>query len=181
MRAHTIAVTTGSVSHKPTSLPTIAAMNVRKITFARSPTISSDMVGSRSIFSRSQTDLLISADPAMPIINIAASQRRVASCRALRSCHSSIIPPESPGMVAPVPQTAGALRANRRDTWGVPVHRMFTHLLQTLILFLLGFLSLDSPFQYLKLDHFDRSTSWSDEGFCFQCLVDGYDSSDDSL
>ena len=23
--------------------------------------------------------------------------------------------------------------------------------------------------------------SWSDEGFCFQCLVDGYDPSDDSL
>ena len=24
-------------------------------------------------------------------------------------------------------------------------------------------------------------TSWSDEGFCFQCPVDGYDPSDDSL
>ena len=51
VKAHTIVVTTGSVSHIPTFLPTITAMIVRKATFASSPTISSDMAGFRSVAS----------------------------------------------------------------------------------------------------------------------------------
>ena len=86
------AATMGSVSQRPTFLPIHTASAVMIAALTNSPLNKIDMGGSSRVLPKRRIARLTSGDLATAMANNTAPHRIVASCRAFRSCHSSMHP-----------------------------------------------------------------------------------------